>query len=191
MKADCEVVEAPFSRLVEYCAIPIRFEVRSVFWVEGDDPVSAILTEVPVERPWTKDYDTIEGQQPTRWATRWDLANWGLLAAYVGGREIGVCVLAHNTGGIELLEERSDVVAVWDIRVHPDYRRNGIGDRLFGAAVHWARSRQCHKLKVETQNINVPACRFYMRQGCRLSSINRRAYDALPDEIQLIWSLAL
>jgi len=46
-------------------------------------------------------------------------------------------------------------------------------------------------LKVETQNINVPACRFYEKQGCHLSSINRNAYKAFPEEVELIWSLAL
>ena len=46
-------------------------------------------------------------------------------------------------------------------------------------------------MKIETQNINVPACRFYARQGCRLSAIVSHAYAEFPDEIQLIWRLAL
>ncbi len=50
-----------------------------------------------------------------------------------------------------------------------------------------SRSRGCHTLKVETQNINVPACRFYQRMGCTLGTVNRFAYPDLPDEIQLIW----
>jgi len=42
-------------------------------------------------------------------------------------------------------------------------------------------------MKVETQNINVPACSFYRRMGCTLGSIDRFAYAELPDEAQLIW----
>ena len=42
-------------------------------------------------------------------------------------------------------------------------------------------------MEVETQNINVSACRFYARQGCVLSAVNRFAYPELPDEVQLIW----
>ena len=100
-------------------------------------------------------------------------------------------MLAHNTDGVNKLEGRDDVVAVWDLRVYPDYRGKGIGHKLFEAAVKWARGRQCRELKVETQNINVPACRFYEQQGCRLSSINRFAYEAFPEEVELIWSLEL
>jgi hypothetical protein len=47
------------------------------------------------------------------------------------------------------------------------------------------------ELRVETQNINLPAGGFYARQGCRLISINRRGYEAFPNEVQLIWSLEL
>jgi hypothetical protein len=51
----------------------------------------------------------------------------------------------------------------------------------------WARSRGCVELKVETQNINVPACLFYAGQGCQLRTVNRGAYPDLPHEIQLLW----
>jgi hypothetical protein len=44
------------------------------------------------------------------------------------------------------------------------------------------------ELKAETQNINVPACRFYARLGCTLRTIDRFAYANLPDEVQLLWS---
>jgi hypothetical protein len=42
-------------------------------------------------------------------------------------------------------------------------------------------------LKAETQNINVPACRLYAKHGFVLGVINRYAYAALPDEVELIW----
>jgi hypothetical protein len=40
---------------------------------------------------------------------------------------------------------------------------------------------------VETQTINVPACRFYSKMGCTLGAIDRYAYVDLPNEIQLLW----
>jgi GNAT superfamily N-acetyltransferase len=64
---------------------------------------------------------------------------------------------------------------------------NGIGGRLIEAAILWAQSRHCRALKIETQNINVPACRLYAKHGFTLASMNRHAYAELPDEIQLIW----
>ena len=40
---------------------------------------------------------------------------------------------------------------------------------------------------VETQNVNVRACRFYARQGFALGAVNRDAYPDLPDEVLLLW----
>lgn len=191
MDRDFRIVEEVSARLAECAKIAIGFEVRSVLQINGNDPSSAILTEVGVETPWVKDYDTNEDEGPASWGKRWDVSNWALLAAYMDDQRIGSCALAHNTPGIRMLEGRSDLVALWDLRVCPDYRRQGTGSELFKAAVSWARWRNCRELRVETQNINVPACRFYQRQGCHLISIDRCAYGVFPDEIQLIWSLDL
>ena len=188
---DCEIVEESLARLAEYGEIPIRFEVRSLFEIKGENPDSAVFVERSVEHPWVKDYDAIKGERPTRWAKRWDITNWGLLAAYVDGSRVAGCVLAYNTDSIRKLEGRDDVVVIWDLRIQPEYRGNGIGRRLFEAAVQWARDRQCRVLKVETQDINVPACRFYESQMCHLQTINRHTYEAFPKEVELIWSLVL
>jgi GNAT superfamily N-acetyltransferase len=142
---------------------------------------------VPVEVPWVKDYDAIKGEGPTRWPKRFDVANWGLLAAHDAGHRVGGAVLAFNTAGVNLLEGRADVAVLWDIRVRPEVRAAGIGTALFRAAEVWARDRDCRTLKIETQNINVAACRFYARMGCTLGAIDRFAYPALPDEVQLMW----
>ena len=65
------------------------------------------------------------------------------------------------------------------------------GRALFEAATRGARQRGCRLLLIETQNVNVPACRFYAAQGCTLGAIDRFAYADLPDETQLIWTLPL
>ena len=90
-----------------------------------------------------------------------------------------------------MLEGREDLACLWDLRVHPDYRGKGVGHLLFSQAVEWARQKHCLRLKVETQNINVPACRFYARHGCELRGINRYAYGEALDETQLLWYLDL
>lgn len=43
------------------------------------------------------------------------------------------------------------------------------------------------ELKIETQNTNAPACRFYARRGCVLRAIRRFAYPLLPNEVELLW----
>ena len=93
-----------------------------------------------------------------------------------------------------MLVGRKDLAVLWDIRVHPDRRRSGIGTQLFKHAVKWAQSRGCTQLKIETQNINVPACEFYVKQGCHLGEINRYGYAGHQDvqhEVMLIWYLDL
>lgn len=66
------------------------------------------------------------------------------------------------------------------------WRGHGVGAALFSAAEKWALARGAAWLKVETQSVNVPACRFYARQGCVLGAVHRFAYPALPDEMQLL-----
>ena len=80
---------------------------------------------------------------------------------------------------------------LWDIRIEPSRRGQGIGSRLFRRAVEWARSKGCKQLKIETQDINVRACDFYAKHGCRLGGVRPNAYDDFPHEVQLLWYLRL
>ena len=86
-----------------------------------------------------------------------------------------------------MLEGRRDLVLIWGLRAAPAYRGQGVGRRLVEAAIEWARSRDCTELKVETQNTNVDACRFYESHGFELRSIDPAAYPDLPGEIQMLW----
>jgi GNAT superfamily N-acetyltransferase len=184
-----EVSEEPTSVLEEYASIPIAFEVGLVFDIA--DPRNGlgefVLTERILDVPYVKDYDAIDGGNPAQWAGRFDMSNWGLFVARVEGRSVGGAVVAFDTPGLIMLERRGDLAALWDIRVSPEHRGRGVGSALFRAAEAWARARGCKQLKVETQSINVPACKFYSRQGCVLGAVDRFAYPELPDESQLLW----
>jgi GNAT superfamily N-acetyltransferase len=85
-----------------------------------------------------------------------------------------------------MLEGRRDLSVLWDIRVAPDARGRGVGSALFERVEAWALAQRCRQLRVETQNINVPACGFYARHGCELRAAHP-AYPDLPNEIQLLW----
>ncbi len=153
-----------------------------------DDGLGGVaMSERAVEAPWVKDYDAIRGEGPTGWASRFDLTNWGLISAHEGSRRVGGAVIAFDTAGVSMLEGRRDLAVLWDIRVRPEARSAGVGTLLFGAVERWARDRNCRALKVETQNANVPACRFYRQMGCTLGAIDRFAYADLPNEVQLLW----
>ena len=184
-----ELIEESIAVLPEYGRISIAFKVQSVLQIEFID--SGLrgfhLTEKSIEPAWIKDYDAYPGQKPEQWAKQWDISNWQVISAFIKGSRIGGCVIAFNTPGVDMLEGRSDIAVLWDLRVGPEYRQQGLGSRLVEAAIAWAKNRHCLLLKIETQNINVPACRLYAKLGFTLSAVNRRAYPELPDEVQLIW----
>ncbi|HEY3267164.1 MAG TPA: GNAT family N-acetyltransferase [Armatimonadota bacterium] len=184
------ISEVPAGGFQAYADIPIAFTVRSILLartVEGGLG-GLLLTEMPVA-PYQKDYDALES--PLAWAACFDTSRWAVFAAHEDGRRIGGAVAAWNTPDVDMLEGRTGLAVLWDIRVHPDFRRRGAGHALFQAAAQWARERGCTAMDVETQNVNVPACRFYARQGCDLRIIRRFAYPTLPHEVQLIWRLRL
>ena len=188
-----EIGEEPVSTLPAYGEVPITFLVKSRYRIEINKKGQSgiLLQEEEVTPPYLKDYDKSEGEKPTRWQKQWDISNWGIFPAFEGTKRVGGAAVAWKTPEIYMLEDRDDVAALWDIRVHPDYRGQGIGTKLFKHAVDWARIKGCRLIKIETQNINIPACWFYENQGCTLGAINRYAYHDFPDEIQLIWYLEL
>jgi len=182
-----EVSEESATVLREYASVSIAFEVSSVFDVaDVGEGGGFVLTERALDAPYVKDYDAL-GEGPSRWAEIFDISNWGLLAASEGGRLVGGAAVAFDTPGLDMLEGRRDLAVLWDIRVSPEARGQGVGSALFGAAEAWAEAKGCRRLKVETQNVNVPACKFYMRRGCVLGAVNRSAYPGLPGETQLLW----
>ena len=188
-----EIVEESADSLREYGKIPIAFTVDSRYRVEPVDRGLGgwRLTEERVVPPYVKDYDDVGDERPVRWSKRWDLSNWVFFAAVDRGARIGGAVVARNTPGAHMLEGRTDLAVLWDIRVHPDRRREGVGSDLFRRAVEWARASGCRYLKIEAQNINVRACKFYARQGCCLRGIHHGVYEEHPDEVQMLWFLRL
>ncbi len=175
-----------------YAEVPATFEVTSrlaITLVEGG--LGGItLREEPVRAPYTKDYDAYEEGGPERWPERFDMRSWGLFLSLEDDRVVGGAARAFDAPDLNMLEGRRDLAVLWDLRVHPDVRGRGIGTELLEHATRWSHKRGCQELKIETQNVNVPACRLYAKLGCRLGSINRYGYaqdSALSHEAMLVW----
>ena len=182
-------------RLPLYDAIPSRFQVRAVWRVETiDGGIGGFrLVEEAVSEPYMKYYD--DGDGPSNWADRFDLSAWGIFLAIDRGRPAGGTAVAIGAPMYPMDRfQREDLAVLWDIRVHPDHQRRGIGSALFQHAADWARRKGCSQLGIETQNVNVPACRFYAGQGATLGAIHRHGYAGCPDvahEAMLLWYLHL
>jgi len=180
--------------LDEYAAVSIAFVVDRILEVTLADGGlgGMLLTETAVAEPYVKDYDAIEdAESPARWPERFDISGWGLICGRRDGVLAGGAVVALNTPGLGMTAGRDDVAVLWDIRVSPAERGAGVGSALLRAAADWARARGCDWLEIETQNVNVAACRFYQKMGCTLGAIDRFAYPELPGEVRLLWWKAL
>ena len=178
--------------LSEYARIPIAFEVKSRLEVElVDGGLGGMLFHETPIIPYIKNYDAY-GELPTDWPKRFDVTNWGFFLAKGDGQPFGAAAVAFDTTCVFMLEARRDLSVLWDIRVCPEYR--GVGIPLFKYAANWSRAHGCTQMKIETQNVNVPACRFYQRMGAKLGEIRRFGYAAEPavaHEVMLNWYLDL
>lgn len=184
------IVEQPVTAetLRDYAEISIAFRVESRLRVELEQGGlgGLRLIEEPVSPPYIKDYDADDYETPASWL-RWDTSSWALLFAQEDDARVGGSAIAVHTAGLWFLRGRLDMAALWDLRVAPEARGQGVGTALFARAVEWAQRRGLKHLKIETQNINLAACRFYASQGCYLGGFDRHAYADFPEEVQLIW----
>ncbi|MFC1947216.1 GNAT family N-acetyltransferase [Chloroflexota bacterium] len=149
------------------------------------------LTEKKVKVPYVKDYDAHRGEGPTRWLKRFDMSGWGIFMAFEQEEHIGGAIVAP---GMYVGDIDSRYAQLFDIRLLPENRRKGTGTLLVKTVADWTREQGCTYLKIETQNTNVPACRFYSRQGAVLGNIDEHAYhgdSGAEHEVRLVWYLEL
>lgn len=175
--------------------VPITFTVNSRFRIEWiDNGLGGIkLIEEPVDPPIHKDFDGERGKGPERWRDMFgDISHWGIFAAFVEGQRAGGAVVAYDTPGYGLLEGRKDLANLTNIRVASQYRRKGIGAKLFQHAVLWSKENtDCKRFKIETQNTNINACRFYASQGAKLGGIQYLPESPDGFEMDLFWYIQL
>lgn len=182
--------------LEQYKQIPMEHRVETVFRVdEVDGGFGGLsLTETPFDKPYVKKFDENPEEGVSSWLHRFNVKHWLFLLACDAEKAVGGATLAFRTPEVHMLQGRNDLAVLWDIRVHPEYKGKGIGTKLLDYAATWARQQGCTQIKIETQNNNVPACRFYASRGCRLGAIDRYAYSHDPrfaNETMLIWYLDL
>jgi ribosomal protein S18 acetylase RimI-like enzyme len=67
---------------------------------------------------------------------------------------------------------------LWHLYVAPNHRGRGVGTRLLDSVEAFAREQGARCLWLETQNVNVPALRFYLRSGFALCGLDTSLYDA-------------
>jgi len=182
------------SYLSQYDLIPMLVHISAYYRIEKHNRGLGgfTLVETPVE-PYVKDFCSADDESVAQWK-RFDLSNWAFFMAFDNERPVGGAAVAARTKKIHMLSGRDDLAVLWDIRVDDAYKHQGISQALFDMAVIWSRSQGLRQMKIECQNNNVPAVKFYHKQGAILSAIDEYAYYnelKYRHEAQLIWFLDL
>ena len=173
-----------------YAEIDPSYKVTSVLKVVPiDNGLSGFqFLEEEITPPYSKGADSPD-DSPTSWPPQQEPGEFAAFVAMNGNLFLGGVAIITNPTGAFLFERREELAGLWDIRVRPDRRGTGIGSQLLLHASNWAKKKGCTQLRVECQNVNVAACRFYAKH-CILGGMERYGYAACPDvahETMFLW----
>ncbi|MCQ6562853.1 GNAT family N-acetyltransferase [Paenibacillus mendelii] len=88
--------------------------------------------------------------------------------------------LRSNWNGFALIE---------DIEVARSHRQKGIGGELLKKAAEWARQNNLIGLTLETQDVNISACRFYAKNNFVIGAVDTMLYSnfSTANEKAIFW----
>lgn len=99
---------------------------------------------------------------------------------------------ARAIGQIVLLKSWNRYGYVQSLNVDAPFRGGGVGQALLEKGIEWARQKNLPGVMLETQDINVSACKLYERAGFRLGGFDKFLYTPFhmdPPETALYWYL--
>lgn len=91
------------------------------------------------------------------------------LAAYARDRLVGMAIAAA--------EYWNRTLWIWEFHVLPSVQKLGVGRLMMGELANRGQKAGLRTLRVETQNTNVPAIRFYRRVGFHLEALDTSFYS--------------
>ncbi|MUT68555.1 GNAT family N-acetyltransferase [Paenibacillus sp. NEAU-GSW1] len=132
-------------------------------------------SEEVFSKPYFKQYDNEEID-----STYIEDTGKAVFLYYVDNMCIGQIRLRSNWNGYAYVE---------DIGVSKNWRQMGIGTKLLEKAVQWAKQNNHIGLMLETQDVNVSACRFYARNNFIIGGVDRMLYSKFPtaNEKAIFW----
>ncbi|MHA2270923.1 MAG: GNAT family N-acetyltransferase [Candidatus Hodarchaeales archaeon] len=165
--------------LNDFSRIDNSFEVSSVIelgMIQGE--IRYKIKEVA--EGWEKKYDTPRDFDP---ASVINNETAVIFLAYLDGLIAGKVVLKKYWNNFAYID---------DIAVDRSFRRRGIGQQLLHRAISWAQEKGFPGIMLETQNINVGACKLYESCGFQIGGFDQLVYKAMnlpKDEIAIYWYL--
>lgn len=168
-----------YENLNDFNRIDDSFEVRSVIelsMVQGE--IRYKIKEVP--EGWEKKYNAPKDFDT---ASVINSETAAIFLAYLDDQIAGKIVLKKYWNNFAYID---------DIAVDRSFRRRGIGQQLLHRAISWAREKNFPGIMLETQNINVGACKLYESCGFQIGGFDKLVYNAMDlpkDEIAIFWYL--
>ena len=100
--------------------------------------------------------------------------------------ENGECV-----GQLRIRKNWNRYAFIEDIAVAQGHRGKGIGSALVQKAIEWAKQKELCGLMLETQDVNLLACRFYHKKGFEIGAVDTMLYANFDNrqELAVFWYL--
>lgn len=95
------------------------------------------------------------------------------LGAYDGDQCIGLAVLRRDMFRYLYLD---------DLKVNSAYRGQGVGGKLIAACMAEAKNQGMRGVYTISQDNNLSACLFYLKQGFAIGGFDNRCYDGTSQE---------
>lgn len=138
-----------------------------VAWLETEEETSLVLRLAKLERPILKRYNHLDAETLQQYR---QVPQHGYsFGAFEGEKLVGAILAEPHTWNNSLW--------VWELDVAESYRGQGIGRQLMEALIDKGTAAGFRTITCETQNINVPAIRFYRRMGFRMEGADISYYS--------------
>ena len=95
-----------------------------------------------------------------------------IIFAYISGQCVGQVRFARNW---------NRYVHIADLAVKQEFRRQNVGRILILATIQWAVAHHHVGISLESQDVNLAACRFYRKLGFTLGGFDEHFYQQIPE----------
>lgn len=124
------------------------------------------LELIPLTPPYHKRYDHLNDASIAQYQGM--VATGFSFGAFEGGQCVGLAIATA--------EQWNKCYWVHELHVAQTHQRRGIGSKLVEALATKGQEASLRTVLCETQNVNVPAIRFYLKQGFHLEGLDLSHY---------------
>lgn len=178
MTNEIEIIEISNGNIHDFITQPESFEVFGRI-----DPTYSngrwTYIEVLFEERFEKMYDTYDEKAIEQYVLNNDKTAFFI---YLNGEAAGRILVEKNWNGY---------CYIVDIFIKKQFKQKGLGKELLKKSIDWSKQNYLSGVMVETQDINLTACRFYKNLGFEIGGLDKFLYDRRDDtinkEVAVFW----